>query len=293
MEHNGTEENGFKERLAQLEMNWLSNVIIVSATMALNWTGTNSWEGRARWNHLMDVVFKVSQITGHCKFRQGLSLNCSNGDQFNVVKSMSFKDGTTKTFGVSGEEGEEEIDEVVGSNGGLHGKRCDHVRRDDKGEVEGEGCYVEDHVFEMSLRKMVKVQRWRANAAEFELEKERMAAASAADEAMAMILRLQNEKGSLQMQVNQLHRLAEEKDMHGEGVIQSLELIVMNYGYESSLLVDQLRIYGEKLRPYLKDEEWDQCDRVCPTPGASPSSCDGGRFNDLLIGSLDLESFSL
>ena len=106
------------------------------------------------------LVFKVSQITGHCKFRQGLSWNCSNADQFNGVKSMSFKDGTTKTFRASGEEGEEEIDEFVGSNGGLHGKRCDHVRRDDKGEEEGGGCYVEDHVFdEMSLRKMVKLQR--------------------------------------------------------------------------------------------------------------------------------------
>lgn len=174
-------------------------------------------------------------------------MNCSNGDQVNLVKSISFKDGTTKTFRVSGEEGEEEIDEVVGSNGGLHGKRCDHVARDEKGEEEGEGCYVEDHVFdEMSLRKMVKVQRWRANAAEFELEKERMAAAYTADEAMAMILRLQNEKGSLQMQVNQLQRLAEEKDMHGEGVIQSLEWILMNYGYERSLLVGPIQdLWGE------------------------------------------------
>ncbi|KAF5731900.1 hypothetical protein HS088_TW18G00586 [Tripterygium wilfordii] len=56
-------------------------------------------------------------------------------------------------------------------------------------------CCGEDEVFDvMTLREMVKKERERANSACGELEKERMAASSAAREAMAMILRLQSEE---------------------------------------------------------------------------------------------------
>ncbi|KAK7301585.1 hypothetical protein RJT34_12452 [Clitoria ternatea] len=60
---------------------------------------------------------------------------------------------------------------------------------------------VEDEMFDvMSLRKLVKVERQRYNSACPKIEKERGAAASAAEEAMAMILRLQNEKSSVEIQ---------------------------------------------------------------------------------------------
>nr|POE46668.1 putative myosin-binding protein 6 [Quercus suber] len=74
---------------------------------------------------------------------------------------------------------------------------------DDKKE-----CHGEDEEFDvMALRKLVKIERQRANGSYAELEKERMAAASAAEEAMAMILRLQREKSSIEIQANQYRRL--------------------------------------------------------------------------------------
>lgn len=245
---------------------------------------------------MLFLGFKALQINGNRKYRKGLSLNCSNGDQFDGVNNLSFKPGTTKMSRVSGEGGgnenlEEEIDDAMTSNYGFGKEKCDHVVRDDSVEEELEGCCYVDQVFDvLSLRKMVKVQRQRAIDAECELEKERMAASSAADEAMAMILRFQNDKSSLQMQLNQLQRLAEEKELHDESVIESLEWIIMQHEYERSLLEEQLTIWREKLRLYLKDEELDQFDSVCTNPSVSPSSCGESEFDNMLISSLELES---
>ncbi|KAM3266434.1 protein FLOURY 1-like [Capsicum annuum] len=72
----------------------------------------------------------------------------------------------------------------------------------EKEEYEDE-CNDEDKVFDvLSLRKMVKMERHRANSACSELEKERMAAATAAEETMGMILRLQNDKSLVEMEAN-------------------------------------------------------------------------------------------
>ena len=54
----------------------------------------------------------------------------------------------------------------------------------------------------MASRKLVKIERKRTKAACQELEEERIAAASAADEAMAMVLRLQSEKSSMEIDAN-------------------------------------------------------------------------------------------
>ncbi|GAB2268040.1 hypothetical protein Dimus_003016 [Dionaea muscipula] len=181
--------------------------------------------------------------------------------------------------------GLQERNGVVDSNGDLgQFKDDDFVGGDD--EERREVC-DEDEMFDLlALRKLVKVQRRRADAAWTELDKERMAAASAAEEAMAMILRLQNDKSLLQIRVTELQRLAEEKQVHDHEVIQSLQWIIMEHESERSLLEDQLRFCGEKLKLYEKVDEGDLSDCVTPTFSASspPSRLDG-----LLISSLDLD----
>ncbi|KAL2936728.1 Protein FLOURY 1-like [Bienertia sinuspersici] len=185
-----------------------------------------------------------------------------------------------------GDQKFEEIDEIVSSNCGFHD--CVGSNGEEKEE-----CCQEDQVFDViTLRNMVKVQRQRANAVNSELEKERMAASSSVDEAMAMILRLQNEKSVLHMQVNQLQRVAEDKQLHDQEVIQSLQWIVMKHESERSILEDQLRMCREKLKLFVKGEEWDHFDCICPTPSASHSSF-GSRVDDLSVGLLDFESTPL
>ncbi|KAG6414933.1 hypothetical protein SASPL_122312 [Salvia splendens] len=91
-----------------------------------------------------------------------------------------------------------------------------------------------------ALRKLVKMERWRADAALAEVERERAATATAAEEAMAMIQRLQREKNSIEMAANQQRRLSEAKHVHDEEVIQSLESLLWSYEEELGLLRQQL-----------------------------------------------------
>ncbi|XP_038681015.1 myosin-binding protein 3-like [Tripterygium wilfordii] len=129
------------------------------------------------------------------------------------------------------------------------------------GEIEKE-CCGEDEVFDvMTLREMVKKERERANSACGELEKERMAAASAAREAMAMILRLQSEKSNLEIEANQ-HRILVEKHEYDQDLIQSLHWIVMKRESERKELEDQLMLCRQELKRHLKGKDVDQFEEV-------------------------------
>ncbi|CAI9287004.1 unnamed protein product [Lactuca saligna] len=114
-----------------------------------------------------------------------------------------------------------------------------------------EHCDEEDQVFDvMTLRRLVKIERQRAHDAYIELEKERMASTTAAEEAMALILRLQNQKSVLEMEAQQHQRLCHEKQLHDQEVIQSLRWIVMKHESERSILEDRLRLYKQRLKLY-------------------------------------------
>nr|GMC78505.1 protein FLOURY 1-like [Ipomoea batatas] len=125
-------------------------------------------------------------------------------------------------------------------------------------EEEEEERYDEDKVFDvMTLRKMVRMERRKAKSVHLELEKERMAAASAAQEAMAMILRLQNEKSMIEMESRQYKSLAEEKQLHDQEVIQSLQWLVLKHEAESSVSEDQLRLRRKRSKLFMRNYEGD------------------------------------
>ncbi|KAI9176945.1 hypothetical protein LWI28_009009 [Acer negundo] len=92
-----------------------------------------------------------------------------------------------------------------------------------------------------------------------ELEKERMASSSAADESMAMLLRLQNEKSATEIEANQYRKLAEKKQEFDKEVIESLQWIVMRHESERFLLEEKLMSCRQKLKQYVvKDDESDE-----------------------------------
>lgn len=138
-------------------------------------------------------------------------------------------------------------------NGDLH---------DESGDLGDGDLSNVDEVFDvLSLRKMVKQERQRGDAAYAELEKERMAATTAADEAMAMIHRLQNEKCVVEMEANQYRRLVEEKQIHDQEVIQSLRWIIMKHELERSYMEDHLKFYKQRLKNLSKGddvEKWEE-----------------------------------
>ncbi|XP_008454457.2 uncharacterized protein LOC103494857 [Cucumis melo] len=117
------------------------------------------------------------------------------------------------------------------------------VRSDEKNEMleedvqnEEKENYSEDGEFDViKLRELVKIERKQKKEALEELEKERMAAATAAEEAMAMIFRLQHEKSATEIRANQSHRLMEQKQQYCQEVIECLQRIIMEYESEVSL----------------------------------------------------------
>ncbi|CAL0309484.1 unnamed protein product [Lupinus luteus] len=162
-------------------------------------------------------------------------------------------------------------DEGLKSVSGVKKRGCGSL--DDGVEEKEKDENIEDEMFDvMTLRKLVKIERQRYHAACAEIDKERMAASSAAEETMAMILRLQSEKSSIEIQGNQFRRMVEQKQEYDHEVIEELRWAIMQHESRKSLLEHQLGIYREKLREYMTDEEIDQLEGVDASKGLLNSS---------------------
>jgi hypothetical protein len=105
---------------------------------------------------------------------------------------------------------------------------------------------------------LVKIQRKKANVAVAELEQEQTAASSSAEEAMAMIHRLQNEKSAAEIQANQFRRMAEQKLEYDDEVIESLQWTITRHESHRSVLEEQLRVYREELKQFIGEDEVNQ-----------------------------------
>ncbi|KAF5765490.1 putative GTD-binding domain-containing protein [Helianthus annuus] len=80
-----------------------------------------------------------------------------------------------------------------------------------------------------------------------ELEKERNASASAADEAMSMILRLQEEKAVVKMESRQYQRMIEEKSAYDAEEMNILKEIVLRREREKHFLEKQVEAYRQMI----------------------------------------------
>jgi hypothetical protein len=78
-----------------------------------------------------------------------------------------------------------------------------------------------------------------------ELEKERCAASSAADEAMAMILRLQEEKALIEMEAKQYQRMIEEKSAYDAEEMNILKEILLRREREKHFLENEVEAYRQ------------------------------------------------
>lgn len=86
-----------------------------------------------------------------------------------------------------------------------------------------------------------------------ELEKERASAATAADEAMAMISRLQEEKASIEIETRQYQRMIEERVAYEEEEMNILQEILIRREKENHFLEKELEVYRQMS---LKESEW-------------------------------------
>lgn len=101
-------------------------------------------------------------------------------------------------------------------------KSWNGVRREDGRAVEREEGLFDVMKLRKELVKEREVRAW----SEMELEKERRAASSAADEAMAKILLLSNEKGLVEREARMYREMAEQKQAYDREVIDNLKWII-------------------------------------------------------------------
>eukprot|EP00268_Persea_americana_P040603 TRINITY_DN4038_c0_g1_i2.p1 TRINITY_DN4038_c0_g1~~TRINITY_DN4038_c0_g1_i2.p1 ORF type:complete len:786 (+),score=191.54 TRINITY_DN4038_c0_g1_i2:293-2650(+) len=116
------------------------------------------------------------------------------------------------------------------------------VRNAQGGGLEGNEAYT-IRILEQALQE----EHAARTALYLELEQERNAAATAADEAMAMILRLQEEKASIEMEARQYHRLIEEKYAYDEEEMNILKEILVRRETEIHFLENEVEAYRQMM----------------------------------------------
>lgn len=101
-----------------------------------------------------------------------------------------------------------------------------------------------------SLMAELKSERLAAYGLYIELDEERNASAIAANQAMAMITKLQEEKIALQIESVQNKRMMDEQAEYDHEVLQLLNELVMKLETDKIELENELEMYKEKLCAY-------------------------------------------
>lgn len=105
-----------------------------------------------------------------------------------------------------------------------------------------------------NLKRQVHLDRKSLMALYMELDEERSASAVAANNAMAMITRLQEEKAALQMDALQYQRMMEEQIEYDEEALQEYNDMILKLEEETKNLETELGIYREKYGCLTEDD---------------------------------------
>ncbi|XP_054778121.1 myosin-binding protein 7-like [Prosopis cineraria] len=101
-----------------------------------------------------------------------------------------------------------------------------------------------------ALRETVARQLQAIQDLHAELEEERNASSTAANEAMSMILRLQREKAEIQMEARQFKRFAEEKTSHDQEELLALEDLLYKRELTIQALTCEIQAYKHRMMSY-------------------------------------------
>ncbi|XP_010274744.1 PREDICTED: myosin-binding protein 2 [Nelumbo nucifera] len=114
----------------------------------------------------------------------------------------------------------------------------------------GEGVLTVDR-----MKSVLKAERKALNALYAELEEERSASAIAANQTMAMITRLQEEKAAMQMEALQYQRMMEEQSEYDQEALQLLNELMVKREKEKQDLEKELEVYRKKVLEYEAKEK--------------------------------------
>lgn len=107
-------------------------------------------------------------------------------------------------------------------------------------ESEGDGDVL------ARLKRQINLDRRSLMALYMELDEERSASAVAANNAMAMITRLQAEKAAVQMEASQYQRMMEEQAEYDKEALQTMKDMVFKREEEVTALEAELEMYTER-----------------------------------------------
>ena len=138
------------------------------------------------------------------------------------------------------------------------------------------------------LKSALKAERKALNALYTELEEERSASAVAANQTMAMINRLQEEKAAMQMEALQYQRMMDEQSEYDQEALQLLNELMVKREKEKVELEKELEIYRRKVQDYEAKEKLIMLRRRKDdsTRSATSASCSNAEDSDGL--SVDL-----
>ncbi|XWS75585.1 hypothetical protein CRYUN_Cryun01aG0103200 [Craigia yunnanensis] len=105
------------------------------------------------------------------------------------------------------------------------------------------------------LKTSLKAERKAMSALYAELEEERSASAIAANQTMAMITRLQEEKAAMQMEALQYQRMMEEQSEYDQEALQLLNELMIKREKEKEELEKELEVYRKKVFDYEAKEK--------------------------------------
>eukprot|EP01018_Ginkgo_biloba_P035741 Gb_39049 [translate_table: standard] len=153
---------------------------------------------------------------------------------------------------------EDGISEVPSTIEGIHTlhKRM-IIERKDSGVESLDGSVVSEIDGEFvvdRLKRTLEAERKALNTLYSELEEERSASAIAANETMAMITRLQEEKAAVQMEALQYQRMMEEQSEYDQEALQLLNEILVKREKEKQELEKEVELYRKRLLQYEAKE---------------------------------------
>ncbi|KAK6790738.1 hypothetical protein RDI58_009819 [Solanum bulbocastanum] len=105
------------------------------------------------------------------------------------------------------------------------------------------------------LKSELKAERKALHALYTELEEERSASAVAANQTMAMINKLQEEKSAMQMEALQYQRMMEEQSEYDQEALQLLNELMVKREKEKQELEKELEVYRKRLSEYEAKEK--------------------------------------
>ncbi|KAL1196921.1 Myosin-binding protein 7 [Cardamine amara subsp. amara] len=131
------------------------------------------------------------------------------------------------------------------------------------------------------LRETVSSQQQSIQDLYEELDEERNAASTAANEAMSMILRLQREKAELQMELRQFKRFADEKMEHDQQELLALEDLIYKREQTIQALTFEAQAYKHRMMSYGLTEDEAEFDGEKNMLSRNPSMVENDSQYDL------------